>query len=244
MPGRRLIAGTAGNLLPHRLEDTRIVLRYLPFRRSRQDGFVHHPHRKGNGGVAQLRTLHQLVENTQLQGFRRGHVAARDDHLERSLRADQARQALRAAAAWQDADQNFRQTHPGARDGYPVVASECIFETTSERVAVNRGHNRLRARFQRVMGAPGRRPAPLAETANVRSGDKRPAGPDQHHGPHFGIGDAAVERVQYAFADTRPKRVHGWIVHGNDADRTLPAEVNDFGHAVPPPDFLATPYSG
>ena len=244
MPGGFLAASPAGDLLPHRIENSGIVVRYFPFRHSRQDGRVHDPHRESDGSVAQFGPFHQLVQNSERQGFRRGHMAARDDHLQRGLGADQARQALRAAARGQNADQDFRQTHPGARNGYAVVAAERIFQAAAERVAVNRGHNRLRARFQRVMRAPNDCRASLAETANVRSGDKGPAGPDQHHGPHLGIGDAAVERIQYAFADARPERVHRRVVHHDDADGTLPAEMDDFGHPSPPPAFLAAPYSG
>ena len=65
---------------------------------------------EGDGFAAQVGALGQhLVEDAQLGGLGGGDVAAGDDHVQRRLRAGQARQALRAAAAGQDADQHLRQ---------------------------------------------------------------------------------------------------------------------------------------
>ena len=64
---------------------------------------------EGDGAFLQLALLDQLVDQAQASGFRRGHVAARGDHLQRVLDADHARQALGAAGAGQQAEGHFRQ---------------------------------------------------------------------------------------------------------------------------------------
>ncbi len=100
-----------------------------------------------------------------------------------ALRTDQARQALRAAAARQDADQHFGQADLGARHGDAVVAGERVLEPAAERVAVDRRDDRLLAL------RPARRPdarrcraaGALAELADVRAGDEAAARADQHH---------------------------------------------------------------
>ena len=84
------------------------------------------------------------VDDAELLGLLGRHVAAGDDHLQRRLRADQARQALRAAAARQDADQHLGQPDLGARHGDAVVAGERILQPAAERIAVDRGDHRLR----------------------------------------------------------------------------------------------------
>ena len=234
VPGGLLVAGAAGDLLPHRFEDTRIVLRYFPLRRSRQDRLVHYPHCVGDGGVAQFPAFHQLVQNAKLQRFRSRHMAARDDHLQRGLGADQAGQALRAATGRQDADQDFRQAQLRARHGEAVVAAERVLQAAAQRVAVNRRHDRLGTCLQHVMGPARDRRAPLAEAAYIGAGDEGPAGPDQDHGVHLRVGDAAVHRFQYALAHARPQRVHRRVVHRDDANRTLPGEMDNLGHAVLP----------
>ena len=163
-----------------------------------------------------------LVDDAERLGLRRRHVAAGDDHLHRRLRADQARQALRAAAARQDADQHLGQADLGARHGDPVVAGERMLEPAAERVAVDRSHHRLAARRR----APRRSAASdvgarLAELADVGAGDEAAAGADHHHRLDLGIGLALLQRLDDAVADAGAQRVDRRIVDGDDADAVL-----------------------
>ena len=57
---------------------------------------------------AQIRARRNGIDDAQRFGFCRRHMAARDDHFHGRLGADQTRQALRAAAAGQYANQHFR----------------------------------------------------------------------------------------------------------------------------------------
>ena len=71
---------------------------------------------------------------------------AADDHVERGLDAEHARQALRAAGARQQAELHFRQRDLRARRGDAVVAAERQLEPAAHADAVDRGDDRLGAR--------------------------------------------------------------------------------------------------
>ena len=95
----------------------------------------------------QLAGRHDLVHQAQLLRFRGGDVAAFEQERQRLRHADQARHALRAAAARQQADLDLGQADEGLRVvGHDaVMAGEAQLEAAAEREAVDRGDERLAA---------------------------------------------------------------------------------------------------
>ena len=168
----------------------------------------------------QLALRRDLVDDAELLRLLGRHVTAGGDHVERRLRADQARQPLRAAGAGEDADQHLGQPDLGARHRDPVMAGERGFETAAERIAVDRRDHRLRALVHHVVvrgGSAAAQPA-LAELADIGAGDKAAPGADQHHRLDRRVGIALVERSDDALRHPRRQRVHRRIVDGDDAD--------------------------
>ncbi len=130
--------------------------------------------RECDGAGSQI-ALDDLVDDAETQrvvGFER---IAGQDRVHRRFRADQSRQPLRAAAAGQQTDLDFRQAHrcTGRRDA--IVAGECELEPAAERGAVDRCDDRFRALFD---VSPGRTfrllvgARRLAEVADVGAGDE------------------------------------------------------------------------
>ena len=66
-------------------------------------------------------------------------LAARDAQLLRPARPDEAGEALRAAAAGNDAEEDLRLAEHGAFAGDPIVARQRQLAATAERVAADGG---------------------------------------------------------------------------------------------------------
>ena len=105
-----------------------------------------------------------------LQLLDRRRVAG-DDELQRPFRPDQARQALRAAGARQEAELDLGQADAGAGRGDAVMAAERELEAAAERRAVDRRDDRLADALDRLddLDQPGRA-ARLAELRDVGAG--------------------------------------------------------------------------
>ena len=148
---------------------------------------------------------HDLVDDAELLRFLGRDVTAGDDHLQRRLRADQPRQPLGAAATRQDADQHFGQADLGGRNGDAVMAGQRVLQAAAERVAVDRGDDRLRAvrPSRRRCARRSAAACGLAEPADVGAGDEAAAVADQHHRLDGRIGVALFERIDDAFGHAR-----------------------------------------
>ena len=102
--GSVLVARAALDLLSHRVEHAGVLPSLgepvVIVAHPRQGPHVRDFLGIGHRGVEQrVVVLGQIVQNPQRAGLGRGDVAAGDDHLQRRLRPDQPRQALRALAA-------------------------------------------------------------------------------------------------------------------------------------------------
>ena len=187
MVGRLLVARAAGDRFAHRVEDAGIglglgeLLVMVADARQRPD--VGDAAGKSDRGLAQIAALgDQFVDDAEAFRLLGRHVAARHDHLERGLRADQPRQPLGPAAPRQDADQHFGQPDLGARHGDAIVGGERNLEPAAQGIAVDCRDDRLLAGVEGVVRALSQdRRRPVAEGADVGAGDKAAAGADQHH---------------------------------------------------------------
>ena len=175
----------------------------------------------------------QLVDDAEPVRLLGRDVAAGDDHVERRLRPDQPRQALRAAGAGQDADLHLGQPDPGARHGDPVMAGERGFEPAAQRIAVDRGDDRLVALVHHiVMAAAGRRRRrTLAELPDIGPGDKAAARADQHHRLDRGVGVALVERRDDALRHAGRHRVDRRVIDRDDPDLAILFKADQLARA-------------
>ena len=155
------------------------------------------------------------------------------------VRAAQPRQPLRAAGARNDAEQHFGLTDLGAGDGDAVVTRHRELEPAAERVAVNRGDERLARRLRSACSR--------AWTASDRSSDcsrvlsvlkmlmSAPAmnvvpAPMSTIASAAGSLAGARDGVADAFRDAGTQRVDRRIVDGDDGDAIANVVANQLRH--------------
>ena len=101
-------------------------------------------HLAGKGLAAGGGPFDDFLDQAVLERLGGADRIAADDHLDRELGTDRARQPLGAAGARQQAELDLGQAQPGVLGGDAEMAGERDFEAAAERGAVNRGDDRLR----------------------------------------------------------------------------------------------------
>ena len=122
------------------------------------------------------------LDQTDAECLVRHHDAARQDQVGAASGADEARQALGAARAGDDADVYLGLAEVRRRRGHPQRARQRELAATAPRLAVDGGHHRLRQRLDEPQGAgPAARVAlgrlaggQLGEVVEVGVGDEVP----------------------------------------------------------------------
>ena len=158
-------------------------------------------------------------------------VTARQDGVERVLGAGEARQALGATGARQQAEMHFRQAHARGRQGDAIVRAQRRLEAAAQRRAVQRGHDQLGRVLHGcddVVQVRARRR--LAELADVGAGDEGAAAADQHDGIDVRIPAERLDAVLDAGAHRRGQCIHWRIVDGEDSDAPLCGAYDSVGH--------------
>ena len=168
-------------------------------------------------------TFDYLVEQLGLRELFRHHRRAADDHVERSLEADDARQPLRAAGARKDAQLDLGQRDLRARRRDAEVATERELEAATHRHGVYRGDHRFGRCFDRayhrVQMRLGRR-LRRVEFLDVRAAGECLAGADQNNRLDLRIRMRRVDAVDDCGAQCETETVDRRIVqrdHGNVA---------------------------
>ena len=142
--------------------------------------------------------LDDLVHQSGRERVLRGDRIARQDHRQRLLDADEARQALRAARAGDQAELDLRQAEPRACGGDAEMAAHGEFEPAAERRAVHRRDGRLLDVVdQRDHVHQAGRLRRLAELGDVGARDERAARAGEHDRLHARVvarRDEAFER--------------------------------------------------
>ena len=102
------------------------------------------------GGGDDLIGGHHGLRDAKAQGLLRAHVLALQQVHQRRLDAHQARQALGATGAGEQADHDFRQAERdlGIVGNHPVMAGEDEFEPAAQCQAIDGRRDRLAAGFQ------------------------------------------------------------------------------------------------
>ncbi len=164
---------------------------------------------------------------------------AGDDHLERLLGANQARQALRAAGAGQQAELDLGQPDAGAGDGNPEMAGERQLEAAPQCRPVQCGDHRLRHSLDRSDDlAEPRRLRRLAELGDVGAGKEGASGAGDHHGLDRRIVAGLAQRFGEPGAHLVLERVDRRVVDRDDRDLAFAAEIDagvDIAHLHLPP---------
>ena len=182
-----------------------------------------------------------VIDDARRQRSRRRHRLAVGRHVERKLRAREARQPLRAARAGNDAEQHFRLSDFRVFRRDAEMARLRDLEPAAERVAVDRRDERLR----RVLHPPQQRVragGPLerivfrlqrVEHFDVRAGDERRSGADEHDRFGRGIRDAALDGPIDAVPHSRAQRIHRRVVDRDDGDAVFDLVANRISHDRP-----------
>ena len=168
-------------------------------------------------------------------GLGRDMLAA-GHHLQRLFDADDARQALGAAGAGQEADIDLRQAGLGRRDGDTIVRHQRHLQTPAQGGAVDRRDHRLGRVLDDVLDVlQGRTGHGLAELGDVGAGDEGLAVADQHDRLDRRVGDGGLEGALQPLADHGRQGVDRRRVQRDDADVAFHGEISDGvdrGHAA------------
>ena len=153
------------------------------------------------------------------------------------LATDEPRQALRAAAAGDDAEQDLRLAEHGPLAGDAVVARQRQLAPAAERVAADRGDDEPRDRgdgVERGVEAGGDRLglARPAELADVGAGREDPLATGDHDGAGRVGGQVVGRRAQLGEQLLR-QRVHLRVVQRDDGNAVVTSlHQHQFSHAV------------
>ncbi|MCY1542238.1 hypothetical protein D9M68_779760 [compost metagenome] len=144
-------------------------------------------------------------------------MLARQHQVQGGLRAHEARRALRAARARQQAQRHLGQPQPGARQRDAVMRGQRHFQPAAQRGAVQHGHHGLGAGFDLVaeVGQDGRLRR-FAEFADVGAGDEVPPGAGQHDGAHLRVRLGVADGRSQVGAHGGAQRIDRRMVDGDD----------------------------
>ena len=183
-----------------------------------------------------LRDFIDQPERLRLLG--RNRVAA-GHHLHRIRHRYDARQALRAAGAGQDAELDLGQAEQRLGRGDPVVAGERELEAAAEREAADRGDERLRHLVLAVVdvGQVGL-DARAVELLDVGAAGERLRRADEDHCLDRGILVGFLEVLHDRRAQRVGEAVDRRVVHADDGDAVAYCVLRDFTHAVFMPNLL------
>ena len=232
VPRRLEAAGAAGDRLFGLGEEVGRFQRHGEIAHPAPRRILSHQHLgMGDGALQQVVTFDQGIDDALVLGLGGGNVPAGEDRIERILGAGEARQALGAAGARQQAEMDFRQTEPRAGQGHAIVSAERSLEAAAQRRAVQRSHDQLGRVFHRrndvvQVGALGR----LAEFADIGAGDEGAPATNQHDGVDIRILGEGVDAFFDAVTDGGRQGVYRRIVDREDTDAPLYGADDSVGH--------------
>ena len=166
----------------------------------------------------------RLIHDAGFQRVLRLDRIAACAHLNRFGDAGQARQALRAAGAGNEAELHFRLANLRIGRGHAVVAGHGQFQSAAESGAMNGHHDWLGAVFdlqqQREQSGAGLCLARghLAEFFDVGAGDESAPAADDDGGDHSRILLDLIDGFGNSFGHAGAHGVHRRIVDGDDGD--------------------------
>ena len=164
-----------------------------------------------------------------------GNRIAAHDQRQRGFGADQARHALGARGAGDEAQFHFGQAQLRARHRDPVMARERDLAPAAQRGAVDRGNHGLVARFHRVERlGQARAHRGLAELGDVGPGKKRASVTADDDGLDAVVGEARLDLALEPRAHRLAERVDRRVVRHDDEDVAFAVGGNGIGHLDAP----------
>ncbi len=143
--------------------------------------------------VEHVAVVHHAVDEPDSAGLVGSRPSSAPDQLLGARRPDQARQALRAATSWNDAEQDLRLTQPRGLPGDTQIARKPELEPTAQSEAADRRDYRTGNRRDGIeRGADGRadetRRRLIAELIDVGAGRECPSLTGDDNGFELGVG--------------------------------------------------------
>ena len=160
-----------------------------------------------------------------------------EHHLQRVVRADQPRQALRAAGARQQPELDLGETDARLRRRDAIVARQRELEAPAERITVDRGDKGLVAalnRLDHVAHGLGVGVRPGREIVHVRPGAENPVRAGEDHRRDARVGGRRSDQRDELGGKRVRERVDGRVVQGENAD-AVPGvrRRNEIAHRFP-----------
>ena len=201
---------------------------------------VQHFLRRSQRHVARC-AIFQPVDQAFFQRFLRGHHPARQRHVQRHRDTGQARHALRAASARQQAKVDFRQADAQPGDADPRVRGQAQLQPATQRGAVHHGDHGNFAVFDHVehIGQRGRL-GRLAEFLDIGARHEGAPGSIDRDDLGRALGVQLFDGVLQPLAHSLPRGVHGRVVDADQGNIALVLDGNKIidltrlGHALPP----------
>jgi hypothetical protein len=183
--------------------------------------------------------IDNLIDDAGGERLRRGQRPALRAHFEREPGAGQPGQPLSPPGSGDDAEVDFRLSDLCVSRRDAEVAGHRHFETSSERVAMDRRNERLRRvleALQEGMDVPGSRQRVLAglqevEDLDVGPGNERRAGADENGGFCARVRPRPRDGLADGFPHFGAERVDRRVVDGQNGNAVLDFVANEFGHS-------------
>ena len=185
---------------------------------------------KGNRVIGQTVFADDLVDQPDGMRFCGRNRVADHDHRQGGFRANDARQALGAGGAGDQAQFHFRQTDFGRRNRDPVMTGQGDLAAATESRTVDRRDHRLAAGLQLVQRLAQIGPLHrLAKFGNISTGKKCPSVAADDHRLDLVVRQGCFDPVDQPLANGGAQRIDWWIVCDDDQDILLLFSGND-GH--------------
>ena len=173
----------------------------------------------------------ELVDQPGVERLFCGDGIALGGHLQRQRDAGNARDALRAARAWQQAKLDLGGAKLRRGDGDAIVAAECDLAAAAERGAVDRSDHRLVGGLDHIdQGGQGGFLHRLAELGDVGAGEEGAAIAADHHRVDSIVGNAFLDRRLDPLPHRGAERVDRRVVRNDDEDVALAVGGDRAGH--------------
>ena len=191
--------------------------------------------REGDGAGEKV-SVDQFVHDAGFESIAGRDGIAGGTHFEGFDDAGEAREALRAAGAGDNAKFYFGLADLGAGNGNAVVAGHGEFQSAAEGRAVDGDDDGFPAVFdfqqdrQQACAARLSSAGEFAEFFNVRAGHEGAAAADQDRGFHRVIFVDLVDGVGDAFGYSGAQGVYRRVVDGDDGDVVLLGELDQVAH--------------
>ncbi len=182
---------------------------------------------KGDGASGKV-TIDNRINQSGGQRVLAAHLGAAGDHFSGLNRANDARQALGAAGAGQQAQLDFGQAEFRLGIADAVVCAQRNLQAAAECSAVDGSDYRHRCAFHGVLhGRQGGTARRLAEFADIGAGNEGAAGAHQHSRSDGAVSSHGGKRAGQPVAHIGRQGVHRRRIDGDDGNIAIARKIDD-----------------